>query len=128
MCPEHERLAGGTLNAALANEIGRLAADAIGRGATRSRAFVSHDTVVCVLEDGATKSERTLIDAGNLELVRVQRDALQRAIEPRLVECVERLTGRTVTTFLSGTSTPADSSVEVFLLEPETAAGRHGSR
>src|SRR3954447_6284889 len=48
MCPEHERLAGGTLNAALANEIGRLFADAVGRGATRSRAFVSNDTVVCV--------------------------------------------------------------------------------
>ena len=128
MCPEHERLAGGTLNAALANEIGRLLADAIGRGATRSRAFVSNDTVVCVLEDGVTKAEKTLIEAGNVELVRMQRDALQRAIEPRLVDCVERLTGRMVTTFLSGTSTPADSSVEVFLLGGETRAGSPGSR
>ncbi len=119
MSPDEERLAGGTLNAALANEIGRLFAEAVGRGATRSRAFVSHDAAVCVLENGVTKAERTLMDAGQVELVRAQRDALQRALEPRLVECVERLTRRTVTTFMSGTSTPADASVEVFLLEPE---------
>jgi len=81
-----------------------------------------------VLEDGVTKAEKTLIEAGNVELVRMQRDALQRTIEPRLVDCVERLTGRMVTTFLSGTSTPADSSVEVFLLGGETRAGSPGSR
>jgi hypothetical protein len=35
---------------------------------------------------------------------------------------VERLTGRTVRTFLAGTSTLADSSVKVFVLEPSTPA------
>lgn len=128
LCPEEDRLAGGALNAALANEIGRLVAETVGRGATRSRAFVTHDTVVCVLENGVTKAERTLIDAGNVELVRTQRDALQRVMEPRLVGCVERLTGRSVMTFLSGTSTLADSSVEVFLLEPASRAEAIGAR
>lgn len=41
-------LSGGALNAALANELGKLVADFTGRGATRSRAFVQHDVVVCV--------------------------------------------------------------------------------
>jgi uncharacterized protein YbcI len=50
--------------------------------------------------------------------VRRQRDALQRAMEGRLVACVERLTGRAVRSFLSGTSTLAESSVEVFVLAP----------
>jgi uncharacterized protein YbcI len=50
--------------------------------------------------------------------VRLQRDALQRAMEDRLVACVERLTGRTVHSFLSGSSTRGESSVEVFVLEP----------
>ena len=45
-------------------------------------------------------------------------DALQRAMEPTLVAAVERLTGRTVHTFLSGTSTAAESSSELFVLEP----------
>lgn len=96
------RPTGGALNAALANELGKLIADFTGRGATRSRAFLYNDVVVCVLENGATRAETNLVAAGRADLVRVQRDALQRAMESRLVAAVERLTGRTVRSFLSG--------------------------
>lgn len=109
----------GSINAALANEIGAYVAEFTGRGATRSRAFIDHDVVVCLLEDNQTKGERNLVAAGKDELVRLQRDALQRAMEPHLVSVVQRLTGRTVKTFLGGTSTRGDSSVKVFVLEPE---------
>ena len=118
---ETQRLQGGALNAALANEIVRLIADGAGRGATTSRAFVDHDTVVCLLQDCATRAERTLVAAGKADLVRLQRDALQRALEPQLIEAVQRLTGRTVTAFLSGCSTEGDSQVEVFVLAPQHA-------
>ncbi|HWE32689.1 MAG TPA: Na-translocating system protein MpsC family protein [Solirubrobacteraceae bacterium] len=111
-------LSGGALNAAVANEIGKLIADFTGRGATRSRAFLDQDVVVCLLEDGATRAEVNLVAAGKAELVRQQRDALQRAQETELVAAVERLTGRTVRIFISGTSTHGDSSAEVFVLEP----------
>jgi uncharacterized protein YbcI len=109
---------GGALNAALANELGKLIADFTGRGATRSRAFLHQDLVVCVLENGATRSEANLVAAGREDLVRIQRDALQRAMEPRLVAAVERLTGRTVKSFLSGMSTLGEDAVEVFVLDP----------
>ncbi len=112
----------GRINAALANEIGAYVAEFTGRGATRSRAFVDHDVVVCLLEDGATKGEQNLVAAGKADLVRLQRDALQRAMEPHLISVVQRLTGRSVRTFLGGTSTLADSSVKVFVLEPEPTA------
>jgi uncharacterized protein YbcI len=112
----------GRLNAALANEIGAYVADFTGRGATRSRAFIEHDVVVCLLEDNATKAERNLVAAGKDELVRVQRDALARAMEPELVARVQRLTGRSVRTYLAGASTIADSSVKVFVLEPTAQA------
>jgi uncharacterized protein YbcI len=115
---DDSRLSGGPLNAAIANEIGKLIADFTGRGATRSRAFVYQDVVVCLLEDGATRSEVNLVAAGKAELVRQQRDALQRAQEPELVEAIERLTGRTVHTFLSGTSGHGESSAEIFILNP----------
>lgn len=111
-------LVGGPLNAAIANEIGKLIADFTGRGATKSRAFVYQDVVVCLLEDGATRAELNLVAAGHAELVRHQRDALQRAMESQLIAIVERLTGRTVRTFLSGMSTFVESSVELFVLEP----------
>jgi len=112
------KLSGGPLNAAIANEIGKLIADFTGRGATRSRAFVYQDVVVCLLEDGATRAEVNLVAAGRAELVRQQRDALQRAQEGELVEAIERLAGRTVRTFISGTSTHGESSTEVFVLDP----------
>jgi hypothetical protein len=40
---------------------------------------------------------------------------------PQLTEAVERLTGRRVRTFMSGTDESGGSSVEVFVLEPEAA-------
>lgn len=123
MNPPDDRLSPGALNAAISNELVRLVADFTGRGATKSRAFIHQDVVVCLLENGATKAERNLVAAGKAELVRITRDAIQRAMEAQLVTAVERLTGRRVLSFLSGTSTLADSSVEVFVLEPDTPAG-----
>ena len=114
---EDSRLSGGPLNAAIANEIGKLVADFTGRGATRSRAFVYQDVVVCLLEDGATRAEVNLVAAGRAELVRQQRDALQHAQADELVAAIERLTGRPVRAFISGTSAHGDSSSEVFILE-----------
>jgi uncharacterized protein YbcI len=112
----------GQLSAALANELGKMISDFVGRGATRSRAFVHNDVVVLLLEDGATRAEVNLVAAGRAELVRQARDALQRAMEDELVAAVERLTGRTVRTFISGLSTEGESAVEVFVLEPEVPA------
>jgi uncharacterized protein YbcI len=114
-----DRLGAGSLNAAIANELVRMVADFTGRGATKSRAFIHNDVVVCLLEDGATKAERSLVAAGKADLVRVTRDAVQRAMEESMVVAVERLVGRKVRSFLSGTSTEGESSVEVFVLEPE---------
>ena len=112
-------LSGGALNAALANELGKLIADFTGRGAQRSRAFLHQDVVICLLEDGATNAEKTLVAAGKVDLVRLGRDALQHAMAPQLIAAVERLTRRTVRLFLSGTDETGATSIEVFVLEPE---------
>jgi uncharacterized protein YbcI len=123
MAQAERQPSGGALNAALANELGKLIADFTGRGATRSRAFVHQDLVVCVFEDGATRAEQNLVAAGEARLVRIQRDALQRALAPKLVAAVERLTSRTVRTFMSGMDEGGAASIEAFLLEPELTAG-----
>jgi hypothetical protein len=39
-------------------------------------------------------------------------------MQPILVEAVERLTGRTVKSFISGMSTLGEDAVELFVLEP----------
>jgi uncharacterized protein YbcI len=115
---QDQQLTGGALNAALANEIGKLVADFTGRGARKSRAFLHQDLVVCVLEDSATNAERNLVAVGKAELVRHQRDVLQFAMGSQLVAAVERLTGRTVRTFYSGTDADGASAIEAFALEP----------
>lgn len=114
-------LTGGALNAALANELGKLIADFTGRGAQRSRAFLHQDLVVCLLEDGATNAEKNLVAAGKSELVRQGRDALQHAMAPQLIAAVERLTQRTVRTFLSGSDETGACAIEAFVLEPATS-------
>lgn len=116
-------LVGAPLNTAIANELGKLVADFVGRGGTKSRAFISDDVVVFLLEDGATRGERNIIAAGRADLVRLGRDVLQRSMEEQLVAAVERLTRRRVRLFLSGSSSLGESSVEVFVLEPDRSAG-----
>ena len=128
MAGSDQRITGGALNAALANELGKLIADFTGRGATRSRAFIHQDLVVCLFEDGATRAERNLVAAGKSELVQLQRAALQRAMGPRLIAAVERLTSRKVRMFLSGTDEDGGCAIEAFLLEAEPAvSGRETS-
>jgi uncharacterized protein YbcI len=122
MKSSEERLSGGALNAALANELGKLIADFTGRGATRSRAIVHHDLVVCLFEDSATRAERNLVAAGKAELVRHQRDALQHAMASQLIAAVERLTGRRVRTFMSGTDEFGGSALEAFVLDSDASA------
>ncbi len=123
MTASNEYPSTGALNAALANELGKLLAEFTGRGATRSRAYVIQDLVVGVFEDGATRAEQNLVAAGQAGLVRQQRDALQRAVAPQLIAAVERLTGRTVRLFLSGSDESGGSSVEVFILESQPSPG-----
>ena len=85
-------------------------------------------SLVFALENGATRGERNIAAAGRADVVRLGRDILQRAMEDQLVAAVERLTGRKVRTFLSGSSTPGDSAVEVFVLEPDHGADAAGAR
>jgi uncharacterized protein YbcI len=123
-----QRMSDGALNAALANELGKLIADFTGRGATRSRAFIHQDLLVCLFEDGATRAERRLVAAGRSDLVQLQRTALQQAMGPSLIAAVERLTGRKVRTFLSGGDEDGGAAIEGFLLEAEAALpGREAS-
>ncbi len=121
-----DRLSGGALNAALANELGKIIADFTGRGATRSRAFISQDLVVCFFEDGSTRAEKNLVAAGKAELVRLQRDALQHAMGPQLIAAVQRLTNRKVRTFISGTDHDGAAAIEAFVLAPETPGQGEG--
>jgi uncharacterized protein YbcI len=90
-----------------------------GRGPERARTyFAGPDMVVCSLEKTLTPAERTMVDMGEHQRLRETRLFFQHAREDDFRAAVERVTGRRVRGFLSGTDTTQDLSCEVFYLEP----------
>ena len=107
----------GRMLAAISNAIVSLHREHYGRGATRSRTVMHERYVSCFLEDIFTPAERTLVDAGQFELVRTTRTAFQDTMRPKFVAAVEELTGRRVEAFLSQVHADPDIAVEAFVLE-----------
>jgi uncharacterized protein YbcI len=106
-----------------AREIGkaitRLHAERHGRGATTTRTVFQRDHVIVFLEDIYTPAERTLIDAGDREVVKTTRQAFQMAMGSTFIASVEAITGRKVIQFMSQVSFEPDIAAEIFVLEPE---------
>lgn len=106
---------------AISNALAKLHREYYGRGPNNVRTVIGHDHVISFLEDIATTLERTLLDSNEVEAVRQTRLAFQRAMETRFVGVVEEIVGRKVRAFLSQVAFDPDLSVEVFVLEEDTA-------
>jgi uncharacterized protein YbcI len=89
-----------------------------GKGPTKARTYLSGDLIVCLLEGGFVPAERTLRDAGRGQAVSDQREVLQEVLRSRFVETIEGLTGRKVSTFISGVDLQTETNAELFVLEP----------
>lgn len=89
-----------------------------GKGPTKAKTYIMDDTVVCVLRDGLTTAERTLLETGEDESVHRMRRSFQKAMESKFRRIVENETGRKTIAYMSGVHTDPDLDVEVFLLEP----------
>jgi uncharacterized protein YbcI len=103
----------------ISTAIVRLHSEFYGKGPTRAKSWLVDDMVICVLRDGFTRIERTLIDRGQESLVAYVRSAFQEAMRDRFVGTVEEATGRKVVAFLSEVHINPDLAVEMFFLEPE---------
>lgn len=125
--PVHEDLHVGSRAAAVSNAIVGLFHDYTGRGPTRARTTVREDLIVCVLGDTLTRSEHSLVAAGEVRLVLEERAAFQRLIRAEAISAVESLTGRTVTAFMGSNHIDPDLSVETFVLEPESVVAPAGA-
>jgi uncharacterized protein YbcI len=89
-----------------------------GRGPTKGKAHLVDDMVVCVLWNGFTTVEETLIGRGERLAVEGFRRTFQTAMEEQFTEVVEEATGRKVLAYLSQVHAEPDVAVELFLLEP----------
>ena len=103
----------------IANATVRVYKEAFGRGPTHARArFAGTDTLIILLQDTMTVSERRLAALGEHERLREQRLLLHRTLEPEIRAIVERILDRGTHALITGIDTRHDVAAEVLLLEP----------
>ena len=106
-------LVGGRLLAEITNRIVALMREHYGRGPIKAKTYVLDNLIVCVLSDGFTAIERTMMEGGEPHRVLEMRRDFQRMMKSRYSEMIEQLTGRKVLAFLSQAHVEPDLTVEM---------------
>jgi uncharacterized protein YbcI len=113
----------GLQTAELSNAMVKIYKDQFGRGPTKVHTvFATDDLIISTLENSLVPAEQAMLELGEHQRVREIRLFFQHASDKSFVEAVERITGRKVRAFTSGTDTHHDVSSEVFHLEPRVSA------
>ncbi len=110
-------LAGGRLLAEITNRIVALMREHYGRGPIKAKTYVLDNLIMCVLSDGFTAIERTMMEGGESHQVLEMRRGFQRMMKERYTDMIETLTGRKVLAFLSQAHVEPDLTIEVFLMD-----------
>ena len=103
---------------AISNGLAHLHMRFFGRGPAKAKTVVVDDLVVCVLWDGFTTVEETLLGRGETGAVEAFRRTFQSTMEPQFSEVVKAATGRPVIAYMSQVHVDPDVAVELFLLAP----------
>jgi uncharacterized protein YbcI len=115
--PAPQPLVGGRLLSEINNRIVALIREHYGRGPIKAKTYVLDNLIVCVLTDGLTAMERTMIECGERERVLTLRRDLRRVMKPHYSQMIEGLTGRRMLAFLSQAHVDPDLTVEMFLMD-----------
>jgi uncharacterized protein YbcI len=110
-------LEGGRLLSEITNRIVSFMREHYGRGPIKAKTYVLDNLVVCVLSDGFTAIERTMMEGGEPDRVLEMRRDFQRMMKARYSEMIEELTGRKVLAFLSQAHVEPDLTIEIFLMD-----------
>ena len=110
-------LAGGRLLAEVTNRIVAFMREHYGRGPIKAKTYVLDNLIVCVLSDGFTAIERTMMEGGEPDRVLEMRRDFQRLMKERYTSMIELLTGRKVLAFLSQAHVEPDLTIEMFLMD-----------
>jgi uncharacterized protein YbcI len=114
---EPDPFGGGRLLAEITNRIVALIREHYGRGPIKAKTYVLDNLIVCVLSDGFTAIERTMMEGGEAGRVLEMRRDFQRLMQERYTEMIQHLTGRRVLAFLSQAHVEPDLTVEMFLMD-----------
>jgi uncharacterized protein YbcI len=107
----------GEMLAAISTRIVQLLRENYGRGPSRAKSYAMDDCIVCVLRDGFTAHERTIVEGGQPGRVIEMRQDFQRLMEREYRETIETITGRQVVAFLSQAHLQPDITLEIFFLD-----------
>src|SRR6266480_5355299 len=97
------QLSGGELLAAISTKVVKLLREHYGRGPMKAKTYVLDDLIVCVLRDGHTTIEQTMMESGEPERVLEMRRDFQRVMGAQYKGTIEDLTGRKVVAVVSQT-------------------------
>ena len=110
------------LTDAISEAMVQLYADYYDHDRTTATTCINDNVVVCVLEDILSTGESEQIAAGDRAGVIDGRVTFQTDKQDGFTSRIERLTGRTVTGFLSANQTAPGIACELFFLEPLPAS------
>src|SRR5437879_3830733 len=117
MSDEASPLSGGDLLSAISTKVVGILREHYGRGPMKAKTYVLDDLVVCVLRNGFTPHEQTMMDSGEPDRVVEMRHNFQRMMGLKYREAIEELTGRHVIAFLSQAHVDPDITLEAFFLD-----------
>ncbi|HEX3609488.1 MAG TPA: Na-translocating system protein MpsC family protein [Solirubrobacterales bacterium] len=104
--------------AAISNGLAHIHMRFYGRGPAMAKTHIFDDLVVCVLWNGFTTVEQTLLERGESQAVEAFRRTFQETMEEQFTAVVEEATGRRVRAYMSQVHVNPDVAVELFMLEP----------
>jgi uncharacterized protein YbcI len=104
--------------AAISNGLAHLHMRFYGKGPAQVKTHVVDDLIVCVLWNGFTTVERTLLSRGENRTVEAFRRTFQETMGDQFTEVVEAATGRRVQAYMSQVHIDPDVAVEMFMLAP----------
>jgi uncharacterized protein YbcI len=97
-----------------------------GKGPVAAKTYLVDDAIICVLHDGFTTVETTLIAEGRPDAVHQIRRTFQGAMEGQFTEVVESAMERRVVAYMSQIHVHPNLAIEFFLLESSAdAIARH---
>ncbi len=120
-----ETKSGSSITAEVSNAIVGLKKQFYGRGPTRAKTYVNDNYIFCVLDGGLTQNEKTLLDAGERQLVRGYRLRFEEVMAEQTTEAVERITGRKVLGYQSQIIFEPTVGIEMFILDGEPSESDH---
>ena len=118
MSVEHDRHSGTKL-AQVSNSVVQIFRECYGRGPTKAKSYQFDNYVITVLEDIFTTVEQTLVNNGEVDLVRRVRLTFQEAVANRFMEAVAEAMGREVIGYHSQVVVDPPTGFEFFILAPE---------